>query len=79
MTNSQRKVLLAPATADGVHIAAADTAGLNLDVDVVFPKRLRLELVLVEFGPGLGSIDLEAGELVWIGHLVDRNRGATRC
>jgi hypothetical protein len=51
-----------------VDIAAADTAGLDLDVDVVVAKRPRLELVLVEFGPGVRSIDLEAGELVGIRH-----------
>jgi hypothetical protein len=51
-----------------VHIAAADAAALDLNVDVVVAKRLGLELVLVEVEPGLGSVDLEPGELFRIRH-----------
>ena len=49
-------------------VTGADTAALNLDVDVVVAERLGLELVLVKFGPSLGAVDLEAGEFVWNGH-----------
>jgi hypothetical protein len=77
VANGKGEVLLAPTAADGVHIAAADTAGLNLDVNVVIPEWLWLELVLVELCPGLGSVDLEAGELVGVRHLVDAEQKKT--
>ena len=63
VSNSKRELLLAPTATDCVDIATADTAALDLDIDVVVTKRLGLELVLVELGPGLGAVDLEAGEL----------------
>jgi hypothetical protein len=69
VTDSEGEVLLAPSSGDGVHIATADTAALNLDIDVVVAKRLGLELVLVEFEPCVRTIDLEAGELLGIRHL----------
>jgi len=66
--DSEREALLAPAAVDGVDIAAAHAAALDLDVDVVVAKRLGLELVLVELEPGVRSVDLESGELVRIRH-----------
>jgi hypothetical protein len=71
--DSQGIVLLAPTAADGVKIAGANTAALNLDVDIVVAERLRLELVLVKLKPGLRSVDLESSEL-----LGDRHSGADR-
>jgi outer membrane protein W len=69
VANGEGEVLLAPSSGDGVDITAADTAALNLDIDVVVAERLGLELVLVEFQPRVRSIDLEAGELLWVRHL----------
>ena len=64
----KREVLLSPASADGVYITATDTAALNLDIDIVVTKGLRLELILVELEPGLRSIDLEPSELLRVRH-----------
>ena len=47
MTNAEGKRDLAPATSDAVDIGAADTAALDLDVDVVVFEGLGLELVVV--------------------------------
>lgn len=71
MSNSKRELLLAPTAADGVNIATANTTAFNLDVNVVVAKGLGLELVLVELGPGLGAVDLEAGELFGDRHVGD--------
>ena len=68
MPYSKRKVLLSPASTDGVYITAADTAALNLDVDIVVTEGLRLELILVELEPGLRSVDLEPSELLGVRH-----------
>jgi hypothetical protein len=80
VANGKREVLLAPASADGVDVTAADTAALDLDIDIVVTERLGLELVLVEFEPGLGPINLESGELLGVGHLercwMVRRRGS---
>jgi hypothetical protein len=34
VSDAQGELLVSPSTADGVHITAADTAGLDLDVDI---------------------------------------------
>ena len=68
MSDGQRVLLLAPAAIERVDVAAADTAALDLDVDIIVAKRLGLELVLVEFEPGVGPVDLEASELVGVRH-----------
>ena len=68
MSDSQGELLLAPAAADGVEIAAADATGLDLDVDVVVAKGFGVKLILVKLVPCLGPIDLEARELVGIRH-----------
>lgn len=64
-------VLGAPFAVDGVEIAGADATALDLNVDVVIAKGLRLELILVEVLPRLGAIDLEAGELFGVRHSYD--------
>lgn len=69
MADGKGEVLLAPTSGDGVHVAAADTAALDLDIDVVVAERLGLELVLVELKPRVGPVDLVAGELLWVRHL----------
>jgi hypothetical protein len=75
MTNAEREVLLAPATADCMNITCADSASFNLNVNVIITKRFWLKLVLVEFGPGIRPIDLEACECLWITHyeIIKRN------
>jgi hypothetical protein len=76
VTDGKGEVLLAPSSGDGVDITAADTATLNLHIDVVVTERLGLELVLVEFQPCVRSIDLEAAELLWVRHLGGVRRGS---
>jgi len=70
VSNGEGEMLWAPTTTDGVYVAATNAAALNLDVDIVVPKGLGLEFILVKVGPGLGPVDLEARELVGIGHFV---------
>ena len=60
-------MLLSPSSTDGVQITCADTAGLNLDIDIVIAEWLWSELVLVEVGPVLGILDLESHKLLWSG------------
>lgn len=69
MADGQRVGLGTPVALDGVNITGADTAALNLDIDVVVSEGLRVELLLLEVLPGLGAVDLEAGELLGdVGH-----------
>lgn len=68
MSDNQRELLLSPATRDSVDVTAADTAALDLNVDIVVTKGLGVELVLVEFGPAVRALDLEARELFWVRH-----------
>ncbi len=68
MAHGQWEMLLPPASADGMHITATDSATLNLDVDVVVAKGLGLELVLVKLQPRVGPIDLESSELLGVRH-----------
>jgi hypothetical protein len=69
VTDSKRKVLLAPSSTDCVDITSTNTTAFNLDVDIVVTEGLGLELVLVELEPRLGSIDLEALELLGVRHV----------
>lgn len=61
---------VAPATGECVDVGAADAATLDLDVDIVIFERLGLQLLLLELLAGLGGVDAEAAEGVWIAHLV---------
>lgn len=54
MANGQREVLLSPSTADSMHIGTADTARLDLDLDVKVLERL---------GDDLGDGLVEGGQL----------------
>lgn len=64
VADGEGELLLAPAARDGVHVARAHAAALDLDFDVVVPERLGVELVLLEGRPGRGGLDLEAFVLV---------------
>lgn len=68
MTDGQRIRLGAPVASDGMNIAGADTAAFNLDINIVVVERLGVKLQLVDFLPGVGTLDLEAGELFGVGH-----------
>jgi hypothetical protein len=68
MTDTERVILLSPATTDGVNITGADATSINLDIYVVIAKWLWLELVLVKFLPRVRSIDLEAFKGIWVNH-----------
>lgn len=69
MSNGQGEVLVSPASADGVYITATHAAALDLDVDIMVTEGFWLELILVKFQPGLGSVDLESCELIGVRHL----------
>lgn len=68
VTDAERTLEVAPAAGDGVDVRPADAAALDLDVDIVILKRLGLELVAVELVPGLGRVNDEALESVWVAH-----------
>lgn len=63
-------LVIAPAARDGVHIGAAYTASLDLNINIPVAKGLGLQLVLIELGPRLGACDAEAFEGVWVTHDV---------
>jgi hypothetical protein len=44
VSNAQRELLLAPSAADGVNVTAANTAGLDLDVDICVVLELHVNL-----------------------------------
>lgn len=68
VTDTERTLEVTPAAGDGVNVGPAHAAALNLDVDVVIAKRLGLELVTVELVPGLGRVNDEALESLWVAH-----------
>lgn len=71
MADGQRIGLSTPVALDGVNVTGANTAALDLDVDIIISKGLRVKLLLLEVLPGLGAVDLEAGELLGdVGHRV---------
>jgi hypothetical protein len=51
-----------------MQITRTNTASLDLNIDIVVTKRLRLELVQLEIGPMLRILDLEALERIWVNH-----------
>jgi hypothetical protein len=65
---AERVVLLPPAPTQRVHIATTDTTSLDLDIYIVVTKRLELVLILVEFKPRCGTIDLKASGSFWVNH-----------
>jgi hypothetical protein len=64
MANSQGEGLVTPSTRDGVNITTADTAALDLDLNIVVSERLHIELLLVKLCPGLRRLDLEAAVFI---------------
>jgi len=50
-----REFLFTPATTDGVDVTGADTAGCDLDVDIVVTEGLGLEFIFVEFSVCIGT------------------------
>lgn len=64
MADTKGVVLVAPAAAEGVHVAAADAAGENPHVDVVLALGLEPVHALVEVAPRVRGVDLEADGLV---------------
>lgn len=57
MANTQRVVLLAPTAGHSVHVRSTDTAGFNLDIDIVVIGNLELELFC--------TVRCEAARSVW--------------
>lgn len=62
--------------AEGTHtnsmqIACTHATRLNLDIDIIIPKRLGLKLILMELGPFLRVLDLEAHKGLWVHHFCD--------
>lgn len=57
-------MLVTPSSAQGVHIAAADTTREDLDVNVIVTLRLEFVNSLVKIRPCLGRVDLESYGLV---------------
>lgn len=68
MAYTQRKLLISPATRNCMNVGAADSASLNLDINIVVPKRLGRVFVFVEFSPRFRTIDLEACESFRVNH-----------
>lgn len=73
VADSKWEVLFTPATSNGMNIAGAYTTALDLYFYVVVPKRLGVELVLVELRPGLRRFDLEALVLIEFRHFEAYN------
>lgn len=67
MTDSEREVGLAPTAINGMDVAAADTAALNLDFDVELAEGLGIKLVLVECQVRGWRLDLETLVLIMFG------------
>lgn len=66
-------MLVSPAAAESMYVAAANAAGENLHVDVVVALGLELVHALVEITPCVGGVDLEADGLIprqWPGWFV---------
>lgn len=71
MADRERELLRAPTAGDGVDVAGAHTAALDLDLHVVVTERLRVEFVLVELCPGVRRLNLETLVLIEFRHFCD--------
>lgn len=72
VADSKRVRARAPVTVDLVHVTGADTAALNLNVDILWVEGTRSEGVLLEIGPVLQTRRLESSELLRVvGHGED--------
>jgi hypothetical protein len=68
MADAEREFLLSPTSTDRMQITGADTARLDLNINIVITKGLRLKLIEVKLGPFLRILNLEAFEGVWVNH-----------
>lgn len=68
VADSERVRAASPVAGDGVHVAGADTAALDLDVDIVRAKGAGGPGVLLELKPILRRGGLEARELFGVRH-----------
>lgn len=69
MTTAQRKMLLAPASTQGVQIAGTNTTCHNLDINIVVLEWLWLDIIELEIRVMLGISDLKSLESIWIDHI----------
>lgn len=68
MTDAEREMLLSPPSTDRMQITGADTARLDLNINIVVAERLGLKFIEVKLSPFLRVLNLEAFEGVWINH-----------
>ena len=69
MTYSEGAMAVAPIAADGMHIAGANAAAVDLDIHIVVGQGTRFPGVFLEVLPFLFAWRLEASELVWDRHV----------
>lgn len=67
VSNSQRVGAAAPVARDSVHVAGADAAALDLDVDIVRAEGARRPRVLLKLEPVFRGGSLEARKLFGVG------------
>jgi hypothetical protein len=68
VANSQREVFLSPAAINCVDVTAADTAALDLDLDVIVAKWLGVEFSFMKSGVARRRVYLESLVLIVLGH-----------
>jgi hypothetical protein len=68
MPNTKREMLLSPPSRNSMQITRTNPTRLDLNINIVIAKRLRLEVVQLELGPVLRVLDLEALERVRVNH-----------
>jgi len=68
MPNTKGKMLLSPPARNSMQITRANPTRLDLNINIVITKRLRLELVQLEISPVLRVLDLEALECIRVNH-----------
>jgi hypothetical protein len=72
VTDGERVRAVTPVTVDLVHVTGADTAALNLDINVLLVEGTGSKVILLEVGPVLKTGGLEARELLGV---VDHGDG----
>jgi len=68
MADAQWEMLLSPPSTYCVEIASANTASLDLNINIIIAKRFWLKLIEVELSPVLWVLNLKALESIWINH-----------
>jgi hypothetical protein len=71
MTDAQWEMLLSPSSTYCVEIASANTASLDLNINIIIAKRFWLKLIEVELSPVLWVLNLKALECIWINHCAE--------